>query len=229
VAGKDDILSYIIRGNQYNNELTVDDVLDDFFAFLIAGMETTAITMAFFIFLMLKHPNIMSKVKAEVDSVYSEKQEDLEFTDYSKLVYMEQCIKETLRLFPPAQATSRRNYGGDITVDGVYFPKDTHILISQEIIQRNPEHFEDPLTFNPDRFAPGAKVKPFTFMPFMAGPRSCIGKHFAIIEMKAVLSKLIREFDFIDPYPELQEIETTVILTQKPKHGVFIGLKDRVY
>ena len=59
--------------------------------------------------------------------------------------------------------------------------------------------------------------------------RSCIGKHFAIIEMKAVLSKLIREFDFIDPYPELKEIETTVILTQKPKHGVFIGLERRVH
>ena len=67
------------------------------------------------------------------------------------------------------------------------------------------------------------------FLPHTVTNRSCIGKHFAIIEMKAVLSKLIREFDFIDPYPELKEIETTVILTQKPKHGVFIGLEERVH
>ena len=58
------------------------------------------------------------------------------------------------------------------------------------------EYWEDALKFNPDRFGPGQKIKPFTYMPFMAGPRSCIGKNFAMLEMKIIVSQIIQNFEF---------------------------------
>jgi len=84
------------------------------------------------------------------------------------------------------------------------------------------------MKFDPERFAPGApKVKPFTYMPFMAGPRSCIGKHFAMLEMKLILSRLFREFHFTDPNPELLTIPIKTVVTAKPSDGVKIGFSPR--
>merc|ERR1712176_1650733 len=95
-AGTDthnDILSHIIRGNQYSDKLTMDDLVDDFLVFLIAGMETTAITMSILIWYFMKCPEIARKAIQEVNEVYGDK-DDLEFEDLSELVYLEQCIKE---------------------------------------------------------------------------------------------------------------------------------------
>jgi cytochrome P450 len=101
-------------------------------------------------------------------------------------------------------------------------------MISQEIIQRRADIWPEPMKFNPDRFGPDApRLVPFTYMPFMAGPRSCIGKHFAMLEMKFILSKLFRDFTFLDPNPELLEIPMKTVVTSKPKDGVYIGFEKR--
>ena len=82
-----------------------------------------------------------------------------------------------------------------------------------------------PHIFDPDRFAPGNKIEPFTYFPFAAGPRQCIGKHFAIMEAKIVLAKLYHTFHFHDPYPEEKKLEKKITLTAKPKNGVFVGIE----
>merc|ERR1712060_162309 len=103
-----DILDHIIRGNSFSDDISIEDILDDFFVFLVAGMETTAITMSCLMWLLLKHPEISQKVVNEVNEVYGDKDE-LDFEDLNKLVYLEQCIKECLRMPPPAQLSSRRS------------------------------------------------------------------------------------------------------------------------
>ena len=109
-----------------------------------------------------------------------------------------------------------------------YFFAETHIMISQEIIQRRADIWPDPFKFDPDRFGRDApRIKPFTYMPFMAGPRSCIGRHFAMLEMKIMLSRMFRDFKFIDPDPALREIAMKTVVTSKPKDGVFVGFEAR--
>lgn len=100
-------------------------------------------------------------------------------------------------------------------------------MIGVDVIHHRSDLWEAPYSFNPDRFAPGTRIRPFTHMPFTVGPRNCIGKNFALMEIKIVLSKMLTNFTFVDPLPELKEIETTLIFTEKPKHGVHIGFEKR--
>jgi cytochrome P450 len=99
------------------------------------------------------------------------------------------------------------------------------ILLPTEAIQHLETHWPDPHTFDPDRFEPGRRIEPFTYFPFAAGPRSCIGKHFAIMEAKVMLAKLYHTFHFYDPYPEEKNLEKITAITAKPKKGVFIGIE----
>ena len=99
------------------------------------------------------------------------------------------------------------------------------IFLPTEAIHHLETHWPAPHTFDPDRFAPGNKIEPFTYFPFAAGPRQCIGKHFAIMEAKIVLAKLYHTFHFYDPYPEEKKLVKKTTLTAKPKNGVFVGIE----
>lgn len=105
---------------------------------------------------------------------------------------------------------------------------ETYIMMSQEVTQRREDLWPDPMVFNPDRFGPNApKIQPFTFMPFMAGPRSCIGRHFAMMEMKVFISRIFRDLDLLDPDPALKNVLMKTVVTSKPSNGVYIGFKNR--
>ena len=105
------------------------------------------------------------------------------------------------------------------------FHPGTEIIMSVQSIHHQEEHWPDPYTFNPDRFAPGKKIEPFTYLPFAAGPRKCIGKHFAMMEAKVVMSKIYRTFTLHDPYPEERELKKVTKMTSKPKDGVFVKIE----
>ena len=85
-------------------------------------------------------------------------------------------------------------------------------------------YWPDPHTFNPDRFAPGQNIVPFTYLPFSTGPRVCIGKNFAMMEAKIVIAKLFHTFHFYDPRPEEKTILKTWAVTSKPKNAVLVGI-----
>ena len=219
----DDILSHIIRGNMWQDKLTMEDLVDDFLVFMIGGMETTSITMSILMWLLLKNPEVAKKAIAEVNEVYGDKG-DLEFEDLTKLTYLEQCIKETLRLHPPLQIAFRISPNRPETVDNILIPSNTKILISIEGIHRSMVNWSEPMTFNPERFKRGSHIKPFKFLPFGAGPRVCIGKHFAMVEAKVIISKLLHNVRFFDPCPEKRDLEKVTALSSKPKDGVFVGI-----
>ena len=222
--GKDDsndILSYIVKGNLFSDKLSIEDLIDDFLVFLLAGMETTAINMSCFIWEVLKNPTISRNLKKEIKDILKEK-EELEFDDLNKLVYMEQCIKETLRLHSPGQGTFRVTPNYNTTIDGVLLPPNTEVFTSIEEAHLSEDHWSDPTKFDPDRFGPASKIKPFTYMPFTAGPRVCIGKHFAIMEIKILMTKLFHDLHIIDARPQETHLEKETDITVKPKNGVFI-------
>lgn len=108
----------------------------------------------------------------------------------------------------------------------ILLPSGTVIMLPIENIQVSEKYWKDAHKFNPDRFASSEKIEPFTFMPFTAGPRICIGKNFAMMEAKVVLAKLFHTFQIFDPFPEERKLEKLVTLTAKPKKGVFIGITN---
>ena len=140
------------------------------------------------------------------------------------LVYLEQCIKEVLRLHAPSRISFRISPDELETVDGIQLPPKSRILISAEAIHHLESIWPDAEKFDPSRFDPGENIPSFTYMPFNAGPRACIGRHFAMMEAKIVLSRLLRDMTFFDPYPEEEKLDIHTILLARPKRGVFVGI-----
>lgn len=223
-----DILSHIIRSGQCSDMLDIHDLLDEYIVFLVAGMETTAITIATAIHFLSINPEICDKVYEEIDDIFSDKDE-LCYEDMAELEFLECVIKETLRMKGPVYGTWRACTGEHVNVEGVHFPNGTKIFIPFEPLQMDPRYWQNPELFNPERFKREAerKIRPFTFMPFAAGMRNCIGKNFAMLEMKIVLSNILRRFQFVNPYPELRDLPRNGSITLRPLNGVPMKIYHR--
>ncbi|XP_063351644.1 cholesterol 24-hydroxylase-like [Pelmatolapia mariae] len=223
-----DILTQIIKTANQEKSMTEEDeqfMLDNFVTFFIAGQETTANQLAFCIMELGRHPDILERVKKEVDDVIGMKHE-ISYDDLSKLVYLPQVLKETLRMYPTAPGTSR-HIAEDMVIDGIHIPGGFIALFSFYVSGRLERFFKDPLRFDPDRFHPDAPKPCYYHYPFSLGPRSCLGKNFAQMEAKVVMAKLLQRFDFT-----LVPGQTFDILdagTLRPKSGVLCTLSHRDY
>uniref|UniRef100_A0AAQ5X5H6 Cholesterol 24-hydroxylase n=1 Tax=Amphiprion ocellaris TaxID=80972 RepID=A0AAQ5X5H6_AMPOC len=221
-----DILTQIIKSAEEN--MTKEDeefMLDNFVTFFIAGQETTANQLAFCIQELTRHPDILEKVRKEVDDVVGMKQ-DVSYDDLGKLIYLSQVLKETLRMYPTAPGTSRE-IAKDMVIDGIHIPGGFNCIFSSYVTSRMNKFFKDPLTFDPDRFHPDAPKPYYCYYPFSLGPRSCLGQNFAQMEAKVVMAKLVQRFDFSLVPGQTFDIRDTGTL--RPKSGVVCTVRHRKY
>ena len=224
---KENIIGHIIRAHDVSDELTIDDIVDEFVMFFAGGMDTTAATMSALVWYVVRHPEVYKKIQDEVDSVYGDKDE-LEFEDLSKLWYLEMAIKESLRLKGPAPVIGKQMAPQvSATVNEWHFPEDTKFTILVDRLHKDSKYWEDPLTFNPERFASGERITPYSFLAFSAGQRNCIGRHFAMIEMKNSLSKLFKNFTITDGNPGENELEMAGNYTAHPLTEVLVKIENR--
>ena len=116
--------------------------------------------------------------------------------DLAKMPYFTRCIKESLRTHPPAHMFGRTTTT-PMEIDGKEVPVGTSIDVNVWNFHHNPEHWEDPFVYNPDRFLPERiqQMDPYTFLPFSAGPRNCIGQAFAMNTIKIVVGQILRRFE----------------------------------
>ena len=140
----------------------------------LLGHDTVSTNMAFCLHLLARHPDCQRKCQEELDLIFQQT-DRLKFTELSKLKYLENCIKEALRLFPSIPTISRRLLGAeDLDVDGQKIPPGTNVILLNYHIHRDRDYFHDPHTFRPERFE--ASPQNYSFVPFSAGPRNCIGQ-----------------------------------------------------
>ncbi|XP_045916473.1 cholesterol 24-hydroxylase-like [Micropterus dolomieu] len=221
-----DILTQIIKSADKEENMSKEDeelMLDNFVTFFIAGQETTANQLAFCIMELARHPDILEKVKTEVDDIIGMKQE-ISYDDLGQLIYLSQVLKETLRIYPTAPGTSR-DVLEDILIDGIHIPGGVTCFFSSYVTGRMDKFFKDPLTFDPDRFHPDAPKPYYCYFPFALGPRSCLGQNFAQMEAKVVMAKLLQRFDFtLVPGQTFDILDTG---TLRPKSGVVCSVRHR--
>ncbi|TMS12635.1 Cholesterol 24-hydroxylase [Larimichthys crocea] len=221
-----DILTQIIKTAGKEESMTQEDeefMLDNFVTFFIAGQETTANQLAFCIMELARLPDVLEKVKKEVDEVIGMKQE-ISYDELGQLVYLSQVLKETLRMYPTAPGTSR-DVMEDIVIDGVHIPRGVNCVFSSYVNGRMEKFFKDPLTFDPDRFHPDAPKPYYCYYPFALGPRSCLGQNFAQMEAKVVMAKLLQRFDFsLVPGQSFDILDNG---TLRPKSGVVCSVRHR--
>jgi enediyne biosynthesis protein E7 len=142
-----------------------------------------------------------------------------DYAGFEKLVYTQQVVNESLRLFPPAWLITRRALGED-QLGGHQIPKDALIIISPYTIHRHPRLWKDPDVFDPDRFAEleSNKHHRFSFIPFGGGPRLCIGNRFAMIEAVLVLAMITNAFNL--DFPASESVNVEALVTMRPKGGL---------
>ncbi|KNA08738.1 hypothetical protein SOVF_159950 [Spinacia oleracea] len=165
---------------------------------LIAGTDTSAVTMEWALSLLLNHPNVLQKAREEIDNYKGINNDELvEEVDLPNLPYLQCIINETLRLFPAAPLLIAHQASEDITISGYNIDKGKSILINAWAIHRDPSIWEDPLSFRPERFE-GLKSEDyrFTFIPFGLGRRSCPGATLANRVIGLTLATLIQCFDW---------------------------------
>jgi cytochrome P450 len=193
---RNDLLSLLLQardddGQPMSEQLLIDECLTLF----TAGHETTAAALAWTWYLLCTHPENYQKLQQELDQ---ELQGHLPtYADLPKLPYSLQIFKETMRLYPPAPGILREALH-DTIIDGYRVPKGATIIISPYTLHRRADYFPKPESFQPERFTPEhEKLLPRSaYIPFSAGPRICIGNHFALMEAQLLIAAIAQRYTF---------------------------------
>ncbi|XP_023021612.2 cytochrome P450 4C1 [Leptinotarsa decemlineata] len=175
----------------------IDDegIRDEVNTFMFEGYDTTSTAICFILMLLSIHKNWQDLVHEEILQVLGDSTEDPSLNDLNDLKIMERVVKECLRLYPSVPFIGRL-LEEDTMINGFLIPKQTLMHVHIFDIHRNPKYWTDPEKFDPDRFLTENCVNrhPFAYVPFSAGPRNCIGQKFAMLEIKAVLCGILRNF-----------------------------------
>uniref|UniRef100_A0A672LTL8 Hydroperoxy icosatetraenoate dehydratase n=1 Tax=Sinocyclocheilus grahami TaxID=75366 RepID=A0A672LTL8_SINGR len=210
---------------QQKRMMTEDEIVGQSFIFLLAGHETSSNTLAFACYLLALHPEFQKKLQEEVDEFFS-RHETADYSNVQELKYLDMVICETLRLYPPAFRVAR-DVDQDTMVNGQLLPKGSSLEIPAGYLHYNPEHWTEPEKFIPERFTPEAKASrhPFVYLPFGAGPRSCVGMRLAQLEIKMALLHIFRRFDMMAC--EDTEVPLESHTTLGPKNGILVKIINR--
>lgn len=191
-----DVLSMLLSARDDVGQAMDDaQIRDEAITLFLAGHDTTALALTWCLYLLASHPEVYARLLAEVDRTLERHTPTYE--DLVNLPYTLQVLKETLRLYPPAYGIIRVPLR-DVEIEGYRLRKGQPIVLSPYLIHRKPEYFPDPERFDPDRFTPEReKMLPrHAYVPFGAGPRVCIGNHFAMMEGHVVLAALTQHVSF---------------------------------
>ncbi|XP_077003394.1 thromboxane-A synthase isoform X2 [Tamandua tetradactyla] len=208
--------------------LTVDEIVGQAFLFLIAGYKIITNTLSFATYLLATNPDCQEKLLREVDH-FNKKHTAPEYCSLQEgLPYLDMVIAETLRMYPPVFRFTREAVH-DCEVLGQHIPAGAVLETAVGALHHDPELWPNPETFDPERFTAEACQlrRPFTYLPFGAGPRCCLGVWMGLLEVKLTLLHILRKFRF-EACPETQvplQLESKSDLS--PKNGIYIKLVSR--
>ncbi|XP_044266774.1 cytochrome P450 4C1-like [Tribolium madens] len=209
-----------------SEKLSDRDICEEVDTFMFAGHDTTAASVCFALYLLANNPKVQEKVFSEQKDLFGDEKNPLvTYQELQNMKYLEYVIKETLRLYPSVPVIGRY-LKEDTKFGNRVISAKTNVAIFIYGIHRNPEYFPDPEKFNPERFENMNNFPPYAYIPFSAGPRNCIGQKFAMLEMKSLISKVIRHFELkpANPHHQLVLAAETVL---KSANGIKIGIRAR--
>jgi cytochrome P450 len=209
----DDALSLLVRARDEvdGGGLSDRQLRDEVMTLFLAGHETTANALTWTWYLLSQHAEVQAAVRREAREVLGDAVPTA--ADVPHLKYTECVVREALRLYPPAYVIGRRPLT-DITIGGHFIPAGTNVLMSQWIVHRDPRWFDDPLRFDPQRWADGlaGRIPKYAYFPFGGGPRVCIGNTFAMVEAVLVTAMIARQFVLTPAYAEAVPLLPAVTL-----------------
>ncbi|XP_058117982.1 cytochrome P450 4d2-like [Anopheles ziemanni] len=220
----------LLLQTRYDGEPMPDEeIRGEVNTFMFAGHETITSCVSFALYYLSRNPTIQQKLYDEIVSVYGAdgnvRSATITHASLQQLKYMEMVIKETLRMSPSVPFIGRTS-AGDMTVNGVVIPAETEVLINIYIMHNDPDQYPEPDRFLPERFENEDGKTTFSYLPFSAGIRSCVGQRFATLEMKTILIKLLANYRMLSCKQE-NELQFKSDLTLKPLKGAFMQILER--
>ena len=221
-----DLLSMLLsaRDEESGEAMTDEQLRVEVTTFLLAGQETTSLALTWTWYLLSQHASARRRLEEEIDAVLDGRPP--EYSDLVNLPYTRMVIDEAMRLYPPAWGFSRQALADD-ELGGFHLPRGWLAFVIPYVLHRLPQFWHDPEAFDPERFLPepSAERPKFVYVPFGAGPRQCIGSHFALIETQLVVATLAQRYRLhlvpghrVEPWP---------LITLRPRFGMPMTIERR--
>jgi len=228
ISGKrqNDLLSILLHARDEVDQTGMTDkqLRDECLTIFLAGQETTALAMSWCWWLLAENPSVAERIYAEVDTVFHGATPTLE--GLTQLQETEHALLEAMRLYPPIHVIGREALV-DTEIQGFHCPKGTTLLMPAWAVHRDERYFQNPDAFLPERWRDGfeKQLPKCAYFPFSAGPRTCPGSNFAMLQMKLVIAMIAQKFQFtVAPG---QKVTPNVQITLQPGPGVPAVLQAR--
>ena len=221
-----DLLSMLMsaRDEETGEAMTDEQLRVEVTTFLLAGQETTSLALTWTWYLLSQHAGARRRLEEEIDTVLNGRPP--EYTDLAQLPYTRMVIDESMRLYPPAWGFSRQALADD-RLGGFRLPRGWLAFVVPYVLHRLPAYWQDPDAFDPERFLPerSADRPKFVYLPFGAGPRQCIGNHFALIEAQLIVATLAQRYR-LHLVPG-HRVEPWALITLRPRYGMPMMIERR--
>ncbi len=225
-SGRSDLLSMLMaaRDEETGEAMTDEQLRVEVTTFLLAGQETTSLTLTWTWYLLSQHVDAQRRLEEEIDSALNGRPPG--HCDLVNLPFTRMVIDESMRLYPPAWAFSRQALADD-RLGGFPLPRGWLALVVPFVLHRMPAYWRDPETFDPERFSPeqSAARPKFVYLPFGAGPRQCIGNQFALMEAHLVVATLAQRYR-LHLVPR-HKVEPWPLITLRPRYGMPMVIERR--
>ncbi|KAI8115367.1 Cytochrome P450 4d2 [Lucilia cuprina] len=220
------LLDILLQATVDGKPLSNEDIREEVETFMFEGHDTTTSGTSFALYVISRHPEVQKKLFDEIREVIGDdKEQAASYRQLQNLRYMDCVLKESMRLYPPVPIIGRY-FKEDTDLNGFLIPGDCHLNVPLFVVLRDPDYFKDPNDFKPERFSSenAEDIYPFAYTPFSAGPRNCIGQKYAMLEMKSVISKILRHYELLPIGPEVVPLLSLILRSKTEILIVFITL-----
>ncbi len=224
--GGDTIVDLLIAARDEETGAGMDErqLRDEVVTLMFAGHETVATALGWTLYLLASHPDIQERVSEDLEATLAGEPAATE--DLARIPYLKQVVQEAMRIYPPVWGLMRRTER-ETDLGGTVLPAETTLGVITYALHRHPALWPDPERFDPDRFAPDQAHDRdfFAYLPFAAGPRTCLGAGMAMLEAQLILARIVPRFRMrvVPDHP----VETEARVTLMPRHGIPVILSRR--
>uniref|UniRef100_A0A182FJZ7 Uncharacterized protein n=1 Tax=Anopheles albimanus TaxID=7167 RepID=A0A182FJZ7_ANOAL len=206
-----------------------EEIKEEVDTIMFEGHDTTAAGSSFVLCLLGIHQDVQERVYAEQRQIFGDSRRPVTFADTLEMKYLERVIFETLRMYPPVPIIARKlNEDVQLASRNYTVPAGTTVVIGTYKIHRREDLYPQPERFNPDNFLPERTQARhyYSYIPFSAGPRSCVGRKYAMLKLKVLLSTILRNYKVLSNVPEKEfKLQGDIIL--KRTDGFRVQLEQR--
>lgn len=218
------LLDLLLDATHNGATLSDEDLRDEVNTFMFAGHDTIATSVSWFLYALGRHPEYQKLIIEEYENLIGSQEITLDLLQ--KLVWLDACLKESWRIYPVTPIIARQIYSS-LKLSEQEIPAGTTVLINSYLLHRDPRYFSQPDKFMPERFLPDKPKPPaFTYIPFSAGSRNCIGWKFAQMEVKVTILSILRAYEIYSIQTE-DQLKFVANLVLDNDGGIPIRIKPR--